>query len=93
MNGRGGFSTLSTIEADPSWRSRSQLPVRGCQQAFLGQPPDMRVVQAPPWLRDTKADAEEKRFVLYRLDLLLRRQPDGAPLRKDLHDGMLAQPA
>ena len=53
----------------------------------------MRIVQAPPWLRDTTADAEEKRFVLYRLHLLLGREPDGAPLRKDLHDGMLAQPA
>lgn len=55
--------------------------------------PAMRIVQALHWLRDTAADAEEDRSVRHRLQQLLWREPHGARLRKDLHDGLSARPA
>jgi hypothetical protein len=60
---------------------------------FWAGRPAMRIVQALHWLRDTTADAKEDRSIRHRLQQLLWREPDGARLRKDLHDGMSALPA
>lgn len=60
---------------------------------FWAGRPAMRIVQALHWLRDTTADAEEDRSIRHQLQQLLWREPDGARLRKDLHDGMSALPA
>lgn len=55
--------------------------------------PAMRIVQALHWLRNTTADAEEDSAIRHRLQQILLREPDGARLRKDLHEGMSALPA
>ncbi|RJF90309.1 DUF6088 family protein [Sphingomonas cavernae] len=60
---------------------------------FWAGRPAMRIVQALHWLRDATTDVEENQVIRYRLQQLLRREPDGARLRKDLRDGMSTLPA
>lgn len=59
---------------------------------FWAGRPAMRIVQALHWLRDAMADSEESQAIRYRLQKLLRSEPEGARLRQDLVDGMSALP-